>query len=571
MHRCPHDNHAVTNMQMLQCLVFAAALLLSAGDEIPCPTGCTCLPQDMQSALSTVCTASSAYDAIPSEFPTNSQSLRLENYHLLKLPELKTSLPNLHSLSINHCHLDSLEGLDFSMMPNLVHLDIRHNHMEKVPSLDGTKIEVLHLGYNRIEVLNMSNFGSVPTLKELYVDHNLVDTINISTIFQNLEKLVLHNNNITDMKEALTNLTYLPKLNALNLANNSLTKLEGFPKMNFLQYLDVSNNSLLEIQDNTFLNLTSLVTLNLQRNRLLNVPHGLPMLENLDLSHNQIIHILEVQKPDLYPVEVFNFAHNPLHCDCHMLWLKELYDQREYLLKHIPIPPKEFIPRCASPSNLVGESWDQLGDSLFTCETSTKVKGGKPDLVIKSGKVTGDSIEVYWSWTVKGPLAYSTVYIQYYVFGLRSETKRYIQVALAQRQYTLKNLRPNTNYLICVIPKEDDQAHSEIPQPQSLDYCLEILTKDGEPIQVLSLFYIVLYYFLGMSATVIGVFAMIGLIALLYGAYSSKSDWSAKYVPVDEPVDEHDDTHVSERSEEGSDNKESQAKKTDNDNKEHKD
>ena len=531
---------SLTNMNLHQIVSFCVLVTLCcvASEVTNCPAGCTCTSQDK---VIIRCSPEASGQTLPTEFPSNVQALHLSNYPLVNIPSFK-SLTRLQEFSLQYCQIRTLDQLEVQELSNLNILDLRYNDIEKLPLIEGTNIEVLHIGHNKLKSLNTSNLGPTPNLKELHLDNNAIESLYFGESFPNLEKLHLDNNKISDIGYALTNLSHFPRLNSLNLSSNILSTLGSFPKMSHLQYLDISNNSLTEVEDNMLLNLSSLVSLNLRHNQLLSVPNGLPMLEHLDLSHNKIIHILEVQKSDVYPIEVFNFAHNPLHCDCHMLWLKELFDQREYLVKHISIPASEFIPSCASPGNMKGESWDQLGDTLFTCDKPlTQAKGGKPDLIVKSGKVTGDSIEIYWSWTVKGPLAYSTVYIQYYVFGLRSETKRHIQVALAQRQYTLKNLRPLSNYIICVVPREDQRESSEIPQPQSLEDCLEIETKSGEPIQVLTLFYIVTYYFLGMSATIITIFAGIGLIALLYGAYASKSDWSAKYVPVDEPTTEEDE------------------------------
>ena len=47
---------------------------------------------------------------------------------------------------------------------------------------------------------------------------------------------------------------------------------------------------------------------------------------------------------------------------------QELYDRREYVLKYIKIPHEDFVPTCASPSTLAGDSWNLLGDDVFRCD-----------------------------------------------------------------------------------------------------------------------------------------------------------------------------------------------------------
>lgn len=514
-------------------LFFLCRVVFSNPNDVECPNDCDCSLDTKNHGHIVKCSSQEKATSFPQHIPADTKELHMDAYavDVITLPPL----PFLQTLTVNHCQASAIIPLDKATFPQLETLDLSHNNFTDIPCLQDTNVKVVHLNYNRVRKLNTCS-SVVSSLRHIYLEHNLLTVVDIGTTFPNIKVLVLSHNNIS----AIDFLPSLPLLKELNLRNNSISELKAFSTHSSIQYLDLGNNSLTQVLDDTFRNLSSLVTLNLKHNQLASMPQGLPMLENLDLSYNHITRISEDRKYDVYPVQVFNIAHNPLHCDCDMLWLKELYDNREYLLKHLDIPVDQFIPSCLSPPSLADESWAHLGNALFGCDDEIgTAPGGRPNLVVKCGKVTGDRIEVHWSWSLKGRLAYNTVYIQYYVFGLRSETTKHIEVALIQRQFTLKNLRPLTNYVVCVVPREDHSS-TEKPEPPQLDHCVEVATKEGEPIEVLSFFYIFTYYVLGMCATVIAIFAIIGLFALIYGVYSSKSDWSSKYVPIDEPQEEEE-------------------------------
>ena len=316
-----------------------------------------------------------------------------------------------------------------------------------------------------------------------------------------------------------------------------MTSLEAkiFYRLLDLEHLDLHSNKIQNIEDETLYMLKSLKFLSLKSNQLTNVPRGLPMLEWLDLSHNKIRNISSDHRTDIYPAELFILAHNPLHCDCHMLWLKEIFDRREYMLKHIDLKPAEFIPTCATPKRVAGESWEHLGDEMFTCnpEDDDEVfedRTGPEELQVKHGLISDKSVQVIWSH--KGRPTYESVFIHYYIFGQRASTSKHIEVSAAQREYSIRHLRPESNYIICVIPKlglsEDDVE--DTLKPLSMDHCLEVATTSTNMLENVSFIAVAGYYMLGMMGTIIAVFSCIGGLALVYGLWNAKcSDWSAKY------------------------------------------
>jgi hypothetical protein len=389
-------------------------------------------------------------------------------------------------------------------------------------------------------------------LKELFLDYNLLLSIKTTTFhdsneitsLKSLLKLVLNANKLSFI--ASNSFDGLSSLAALTVAENNLIHLEKdiFTGLTNLRHLDASRNKLSHMEDDTFQDLSQLKYLNLNSNKLSSFPRRLPMLEWLDLSHNTIRVITENSKSDIYPVEVLNLSHNPFHCDCYLRWLKELFDRREYLINHIDLNPMDFIPSCASPEKLAGETWNRLSDELFVCDTpndESRVKlpsRSDVDVNTRVGQVTDTTIQLIWSSSTPSFSA-GNVLIQYYVFGYRSASMKHVEVAAAQSDYTIKRLRPSSNYVICARAKQVTGDHDKDtpPPPLSLDDCMEVATKEPKAPPLASRLEVFWYYILGMFATFIGIFTVIGGFAMLYGLWNSKTDWSAKYIAEDSYLD----------------------------------
>lgn len=120
--------------------------------------------------------------------------------------------------------------------------------------------------------------------------------------------------------------TYLPEKTVTNCEN--------------LREVDLSDNSLMMLQDNTFFNLT-LNKLNLTNNKLSLLGNNLQVLDNkdlvVDLTNNNISILLEVEfKP--YIETRKNNGHcmlqgNPLSCSCEMRWILALNYQWSSLFR----------------------------------------------------------------------------------------------------------------------------------------------------------------------------------------------------------------------------------------------
>lgn len=520
-------------------LIFQACL--SDQDQSPACQPCNCFISNPQEV--TADCANTGLKIPPLVPPTTTILLFSANdLSNFKHWEEKTPFSYVHHLKLDRNALtaDSFVNSPFIIFPNLVHLDLSENQLQRIPETLPLGLRVLILSKNIITTLR---FPELLKLEELYLDGNAINIIDADGFIPlgqldsppsgmpNLKKLEMSSNSIGVIDDQA--FTAVPNLEALSLARNEISVVtkKTYQPLRHLQYLDLSYNMIDSIQNQTFKALTKLTVLYLNNNRLQTLPFGLPFLDWADFSNNVIRRVNESEsKKDIYPVEVFNLAGNPLHCDCHLVWLKELWDRREYVLKYSEVlEPEEFVPTCESPFYLKGESWDMLGDDVFTCNDMDRTQGfDSPDIQSsldlkgqpkdtnemnseRLGKLTDiskslqpDEVNDYNNFIqdyedvkpVKKPRAFDFrmsateitdtsaiihwhgnaanlkhAFVQYYKFGHRAAAL-FAPIQLGASQYRLQNLQPGTNYIICIIP-----VLQGFPENPDLNNCVEVSTQ----------------------------------------------------------------------------------------------
>lgn len=522
---------------------------VSAAIEM-CPDGCSCnLIKESEIIIN--CTYMSTNE-IPYNIPEKVTELHLHYSNLGEItPESLPYLPNLKKLTLNHCQLSGVEFMN-SNLPSLKVLDLSHNQLVGLPDTLPQSIESLVLSYNDFNAfISCDLLVTLTHLRELYLDYNKMENLDHRTLdadktpkivtFPTIHNLVLSDNNIRSIgTNFFKTFSYLE---TLNLSNNKLQTLQdhSLTGLSMLQEIDLSQNIINAIDDKALIEFNNLKYLNLQHNRISKVPYNLPMLQWLDLSYNRFETISEDFKSVFYPIEVLNIAQNPLYCDCRIAWLKDLYDRREYIIKHLKIKASEFIPHCAGPESLSGETWDLLSEDLFVCTASSINSVGSQnddafvasDLEVESSHISDTFIKVLWNLKAKVP--FKNVFIQYYKFGDRAGTIKHVELSVLQKEYTLKHLQPEVNYVLCIIPKLREKDEIETVQPLTFSHCLEVTTLAEKTTPIGSYFMIFCYYMIGMAGTIIFLITAIGVAALACSVLVPKDDWSAKYV-IDEPI-----------------------------------
>ncbi|KAK2171112.1 hypothetical protein NP493_1101g00050 [Ridgeia piscesae] len=537
---------------------------------VGCPEACFCVSSGPPEGGTVVNCSSRGFKSVPTSVPEGTVEIDMSanldmtklTFHEVKPPLLR----KLRRLIVRTCHLRQISADVFSgeLLPSLDILDLSHNDIEKMPIASDhtyaeTSLSMLFLRRNKIRFISDVHLNLYPRIRRLNLDNNLIVSINnasFRSLFHNatrrvstLETLSIRRNRIANIESGA--FREMALLKRLDLSRNRLSSVGArtFAGLANLRHLDLSGNQLGLVEDDSFRTLSTLHHLDVSRNRLPWIPRGLPMLDWFDISHNAVRNVSDDQQADLYPLEVVNLAHNPLHCDCHMLWLKELFDSREYLLrlKVIDLARADFVPTCSTPDSLASQPWDSLEDDVFVCRndggdggSGTSGATSPADVLrVSLGAVRDTTVEIAWT-VVSREIPFSTVIVQHYVFGQRAATVRHVQISATLRQYTLRRLRPATSYMVCVVPHLGGAVDGKSVTPFSFDHCVEVATKEASvPREQPSHTSLFSCYVCSMLITVACVLGCIGGAAMIFGVVCGDDSEKAE---VDEYA--YDSAHV---------------------------
>ena len=423
-------------------------------------------------------------------------------------------VPNVKSLNLSHNQLKD-QLCNFADFTKLNSVDLSFNQIN-----DMTKIEC-PLSLVKLSLTNNEIFGlrmQCARLRELYLQNNEISDIEISsldshdgTVFYELQVLNLTINHLQQVKEG--HFRAFKKLEELYLAHNGINDIEehSFDDMRYLEKIDLSNNDIQTLPRNIFKENEYLKYLDLSGNQLSTIPSRLPMLDWLDISFNRIQSVPENYSSVLYPVRVFLIGGNPFECTCQMLWLKELFDVRKYLMEYLKrIDSSKFVPVCDKPAKLKRKLWNDLPDSMFACSgfaaedltlTNEKIADvlNEKD-VLKMTNVTENAISV--KWNIISTAEVKSVKLSFYQFGKKKETFRTVRVAsrINTGTYSIKSLELGTPYVVCL----------SFSVEKVMEHCIEVMTRDKPEIKLMD------KLISGINIRLVQVAIIIGVVTVIY-------------------------------------------------------
>jgi len=396
--------------------------------------------------------------------------------------------PDVTILFLYDNQIESTEQLDIhlSMFNKLQVLDMHNNRLNRVPR---TPQSVMELNFDSNEINRIDwQLHKLGELKKLSLISNKLNdaSFNVNTFSETtqLEELNLDNNK----------LTFIPKnlpwsLKRLSLKNNSIISINRLSLNHLvnLEYLTLEENFITndQIEKNSFSYLNVLKTLDLKKNKLKDVPLGLPYaLNNLYLSYNQIEYIKiedgphsgtlfkfeelqyvdlsynqlrSVQPRALDSVKAALLAGNKWVCDC---WLNYLTSWLETSISH----QKGLI--CAGPKNLINT---QIKNAVeLRCESRFMTRSRI------NAATDHKSIRITWQQPYEPPSFVETLVLygecvncsertmNRYNIAVEDMTSRYKITNFTFQQTNklateLNNLKSDTTYQVCVFDSEQNR------------------------------------------------------------------------------------------------------------------
>lgn len=448
------------------------------------------------------------FTGMPPQLPKLTRALDMSYNNIAEVKEnsFSSSLYHLQSLNLSHNFIHMIDDSAFiGVIGNTIEiLDLSSNQLRTLPKFFPNSLKVLKLDHNLFQSFHLFDIAYLYALKGLHLNNNQITTLETkpvikicdvmevfvkktksqtekSFILPTLDFLDLSNNKLK--KLSLSVLKSLPYLTYLLVKNNKLTSISNktFIGNRFcvLKYIDFSYNNIRNVGKETFRKCLLLKYLSLAHNQLQKFPLGFGVLEWLDISFNQIKSIGIESKSSLYPQEVLLLGGNPFHCDCRLKWLKEFFDTREYMLMYLKVDHPNFVPACASPENLVGEFWDVLSSDMFYClhgdsDHDVSLLDEKGESL--STKIRIDLVQVESAATVIRLMwdcghmcnRITAFHVKYRLFG-HKEFHVTLPFSAVSRTYTLRGLRPNTAYVICL--------SVYLVEGEAEDECLEVMTQ----------------------------------------------------------------------------------------------
>ena len=189
-------------------------------------------------------------------------------------------------------------------LSQVYHLYIRGGEFDKFPAL---------------------TFRGNPHLRSLHIDQNKLKAIplNLSNVFPNLELLNIAENHIKEITKK--SLRGLSALKTLNLKKNFISKMEdgSFVDTVKLEILDFSWNNLTTLSSKPFAHAQNIVSLNLNRNQIKQLPPGLlhgftSARLSIRIAHNNITAI---------PNGLFSNGTNPTLLDLSYNQIRKIADK----------------------------------------------------------------------------------------------------------------------------------------------------------------------------------------------------------------------------------------------------
>lgn len=307
-------------------------------------------------------------------------------------------------------------------------------------------IEELQLNYNHIQTLQDSSLLRYPSLNTLSLACNSLEKLESNT-FQDsklLQSLNLANNNLyVGYQETSLALKKPFGLRALDLSDNQLNDEMAatlLQNLTSLEYLNLSGNLLLRLDETSFRDLHQLKELDLQNNLMFEIDAAFdstPKLQRLNLAFNYLPCLTDFHMTQLV---VLNASHNLIEWfisrqDLNDTFQLETLDLSDNKLLFFPFLPSQSHLRNLYLSHNVMRFYEQLADNVTSQNSTTTVE------FYNLNKHTRNVTAQLWDDDLHGDI--SSVEI----LDLRGNQVEYFPQGFIQKMPALSRLQMCTNCL----------------------------------------------------------------------------------------------------------------------------
>jgi Leucine-rich repeat (LRR) protein len=232
-------------------------------------------------------------------YPYNELHIDLANNILEMIPDDRFAGLEIKKLDLSNNHIQRLSASTFRDVAKLNSLILTNNFLNYLNINTFVVVEEMLVELrlennflNQMESTKLSQvFTSLKRLEDLYLDNNKLYYMPNLIDMKRLEKLSMESNFIELLVDTDTYGQLLPKtLVDLNLRNNQIKQINenSFANLVNLKYINLASNQISAIAENSFAYLTNLLIINLSQNNLKHIPSRifftLVNLELLDLS-----------------------------------------------------------------------------------------------------------------------------------------------------------------------------------------------------------------------------------------------------------------------------------------------
>uniref|UniRef100_A0A8D9F9P7 Protein toll n=1 Tax=Cacopsylla melanoneura TaxID=428564 RepID=A0A8D9F9P7_9HEMI len=253
----------------------------------------------------------------------NLKRLQIEGYNITTLdPSMFGNLTSLEYLIIYSNQIENLTRDLFSNLLNLKKLDISENKISVLKSdilEDLVNLRNFEAYGNMFQAFPPDLFSKTEKIESIFLSYNGPLFEGFLSNLPNLQEVFLEGSNI--LNELPRDLFWKsPNLRKLYLRGH--TKLTHIPRELFrdsrkILKLDLSNNGLRDLEENTFEFIKELADLDLSHNQLNNITNDIfsrrdikRSLEHLNLSHNKLKSIADKTFEKLYSLKSLDLSNN---------------------------------------------------------------------------------------------------------------------------------------------------------------------------------------------------------------------------------------------------------------------